>query len=1390
MTRFDDRLPPRGKVGDDFQRFVWEALRSGHFEPLIAGRYIRPYFAAGNDGAIDHLAIGDHDQIVVECKFFGKERKGQPAGDWKEVASTLGPNLIANAGRDIASVERHYKPWFDTERPVKGYWFCTSAVFQPGAQAELRQEISEFFSSLAQSHPSLAHFSSIGIEVLGWNDFDAVLNTNPPLQFRWFRQLPVGLRPLRSLTDGKTFRKFLDEGTLEFFSRDAFNREIGFDNRARLTDERSTLSILLESNDQTGLVLAGPGGVGKTRLALELGLAAEQSKWLVLQVERIASADAIEELARAHIDAAEVLLIIDYAEAATSLFALAHAMERVNRDGKHRIRFVATCRASALSVVKEALEDSAYQIIEFSGQPDDRYNNWVVNQILLSANVPQLEEISSVCGGVPAIAAFAIFLFRQYPSDFDAQFGQIHQGDDFAAWANKRLSLALSAQKIDASSTRRPLAALAARLPLPAEECNLIRNGNDEAARLLDLLQRDRWVESEGDEIFAAHDIFADAIVARYVFEAQAAITDRVADVFIDAADANAFERALIAINRLASHPQFGEIDGVAAVRRVHARKPSSVIAAHKALLRNRIPNYQTTIRLLDALPDLSGSIAADTSSDGLLGFLAESAAASKDDQWRLDAGRVLQPLLDRAVERTRSSNIVVRRALRLLPQRYRQQALAWVRAQPTQSDTHFLFVTWLLSGLPSDEIAPDLDIWLTKQGRTDPKASFVFWAWLCAAAELDKAGCLAKARNIEDNVLTWLGEHETIPDARFVYGSWLDAAAKLDKTDCSERIRKIEGHVLTWIEEHETNQDAQFVYQPWLSAAAKLDKADCLEKIRNVENHVLAWLAKHETSETAQFVYRSWLSAAAKLDKAECLKKIGKVEDHVFAWLPARTTDEDTQFIYKSWLDAAAKLGTTGCLQKIRDVEDHVFAWLAKHGKKVVAQFVYGSWLDAAAKLDKTECLDKIRNVENHALAWIEKHATDEVAQYVYRPWLDAGASPEVIRSWMLQWFTANPDYRESDFVIRAWLKATRDFAAVRIPALRWFNRNRKNPEAVYVLKFIVKERELPSETIEDIVVWCTTFPDTLDSICRIGPIVARFSSGALERPLIEAALVVLEHVQMSSFTDKGVRYATIATIGALTWKLRSTSGFEAKLDRIHANIFLNSDMYQLTLVPGTPSFVFNPAIAIHVAGMIKRKLIDPERDAGALERFADWLAAWPPERAQLLQPAMHMLEKDCAIPGLWDRVGILAAQQQEADNSDTIDLNLVLGELSNLQMLPSKWSTLWEKGWKRYPGDSRLVAVARQWLPRSASDPSWPFVWEPLFMHFPEDGEFTDVALWWLEHRGPQERGAWTFVWKLLWDHGRARDRLIGLGSTWLREQEGKHKYWTDVRARLNAD
>jgi hypothetical protein len=409
---------------------------------------------------------------------------------------------------------------------------------------------------------------------------------------------------------------------------------------------------------------------------------------------------------------------------------------------------------------------------------------------------------------------------------------------------------------------------------------------------------------------------------------------------------------------------------------------------------------------------------------------------------------------------------------------------------------------------------------------------------------------------------------------------------------------------VLAWLGKYETSENTQFVYKSWLDAAAKLEKSECANKIGKVEPHLLAWLGKYETSAVARFVYNSWLDAAAKLDKSESAVKIGKVEPHLLAWLDKHETSENAGFFYRPWLDAAAKIDKKECAAKIAVVEPHVLAWLDKYETSEVARFVYKPWLDAAAKLDKTECAAKVAEVEPHVVAWLN----------------------------------ANPGHQQSDFIIHAWLETTRNFTAVRAFALSWFKGNTKNPDAVFVLKYICREQGLPLDTIEDVISWCSNFPDNFDSICRIAPILSHYSTGVLQRPLIESSLLVLEHIQFDWLTDEGVRNATLATIGTLAWKTRFFHDIEPRLDAIHANFFRKSTVYSAKHASSAPIFALNPSLAQHVAGMLERKFIDPAADLIALERFMDWLAAWPVDRKTIARPNAPSARTELFDPGIME--------------------------------------------------------------------------------------------------------------------------------------------------------
>jgi hypothetical protein len=1494
MPRFDDRRLPRGKDGDDFQRFVWEALGSGHFEPLLSGRYVRPYFAAGNDGAIDHVAVGTEDQIIFECKFFGKERSDQPASDWTKLSRTLDGRLRANAARSYEDIDHLYKPWFDRDRPIKGYWFCTSGILSPAAQTELRRVIREFFAVLARDLPSLAHLGPLEVEVLGWNDFNGLLSARPPIDFRWFRKLPLGLRPLKSFTEGKTFRKFLEEGTLPFFSRAEFNRSIEFDNEDTMLDEALMLSALLDGSDHLGAVVSGPGGAGKTRLAVQLGVAAEESDWLVLSVERNTSPDAIEELATAYASPAQVLLVIDYAEAARSLFGIAQAMQLANTAGGHRFRFIATCRATALPAVKEALEESSYLQIEFSSEPRDRYATWVVDKILQSAKIPGADDIARICAGLPVLAAFAVYLFEQHRGEFDAQFGQIHRGDDFGAWADKRLKLALDARGIDDHSTRRLLALLAARLPIAINDLIRLRSSDEPTSRLLDLLLDDRWIEPAAHGLTAAHDIFADVIVSRYIFEASPTVTQRVGDVLSDAVEVGAFERALISINRLAAHKRFREIDGPSVIKRAHSRSASTVIEARQLLLRIALPNERTSVRILEELPDVAAAIAGDMSCDGFISYLAELVADSEEGEWRSKAALVLQPFLDQAVERPHPSNMVVRRALRLLPTRFRDRALAWIRREPTRSETHFLLVAWMRSELPLDEISVELAIWLSQRGHFDPKASFVIPAYLGAAAKLATEQISDKIAYIEPHVLRWLDSHGNTENARFVCQSWLFAAAKLAPEQIARKIADVEPHVLRWLDAHGGPEDAQVVYRTWLDAAAKLPAEHIAAAIGTVEPHVLKWIGNHGGAEDAQFVYKAWLNAVSKLDPEQIAPKIAYVKPHVLKWIGNHGGAGDAQFVYKAWIDAIAKLPAEEIAVGIADVEPHVLRWIETHGGIESAESVYQAWLDAIAKLPAEQSGARIAHVEphvvrwldthgdseaagyvysswcdagghrklidDHVLRWIAKHAKIPTAQYVYRAWLsaggprelidrhvldwieafgtiegadfvyrawldaggnrelidpfvlawsevfgeeeeaafvyrswlDSGGTPGVIERYLLAWVKQNGTKTSATFVYESWLAAGGDFQKLASDCIDWFLAHSTKIEASFVLKYIARQRDLPSNILHIAIRWTVRFCCHEPAIWRASDLLVNHSDREEGVALVRVFLAALHFLQLNRLSPSEPsgcilsHYLLHALEVALTVVgLDEYDREELKL--VHTNLLRHSAAYEADCTLAPPHI--QPALIHHVAELVQCGMIDLERDRPQLMRFADWMRAWPQTAREDLDIALSRLRR-LAPCDLWDGI--------PAERGKAIDLDYA-------------WKDHWQKEWNSAQGDfARLRGLAQEgqtWLGKlDLRQGGWTSVWSTLW-GVDDEGlvsreELARLGDAWL-NSGTVQHPRWARVWSLVWPRAQgdpiALERWLMLAIDCLRHQglgPQSHEIWTalwsrhDLRERLRQE
>ena len=1071
--RFDDRQLRIEDDGRDFEFFVCESLSL-----LVDPNTLCPGFGRGRDGAIDHMVEGTGCRTVIECKFIGRHATNTPQDRWGEVRRHLNDNLPKLAAKDPPDRRRSpYAPWLDPERPIGGYLFCVSFAFSHAAERNaLEQLIAADFLKLSQQS-QLSHLENIQIKVRGWDDFYGELRRRFSLRYRWFGDLPRGVVPLREKRfESRSFRRFLFEESLPFFSREKYLAE---SSGQQITREEQLVSNLSAEQGDEALILGGAGGVGKTRLGLELCDRLSKIGWLALRLTDNATSASVADLVKAHAEPAQTILLSDYAERADDLSAIVEEISLINDGNAHRVRLIATCRMSAFSSVQDALAPLAPREVTLGtprvSEPSEiAFTEWVVRQILAFGRIPESEQIARVCHGLPILAAFALFLHERNSAQFSEQFGDLTGIRDFRDWVKRRLDIALRGPHFgyDEREVLRHLGLLSLRLPMTRREADDLADRSSLDASLLEMMRTDRWIEDDPDRVTATHDVFADAMVGHYVFQTRAVASTRLAELLRCAAEQDFLARALLAIDRLASHPDFDAVDGTTIVRDLIARAPTVLIAAHERLLRGRLLSDRGKIEVLAEYPDMHAAVSLNRDCDVSVSHIADTLARlrrndpSTNTNFVESAADVMAPLLAASLANPHPGNMLLRRAFALLPETYRSAVLTRIATEPVASQTHFLLVACLYAGLLTDEIASATDLWLSANAARNLKASFVIRAWLEAGgnrelidpqvlAWINAFGAMEHAQFvyrawlgaggnrelIDPQVLTWINAFGAMEHAKFVYRAWLEAGGNRELID---------PQVLAWINAFGAMEHAGFVYPAWLGAGGNRELID---------PQVLAWINAFGAMEHAGFVYRAWLEAGGNREL---------IDPQVLAWINAFGAMEHAQFVYRAWLEAGGQRQL---------IDPQVLAWINAFGAMEHAGFVYPAWLGAGGNREL---------IDPQVLAWINAFGAMEHAGFVYRAWLGAGGNRELIDDYVLKWFEVHGRAEAAKYVYNAWLAAGGDFEKISRSCLAWFSGHAATIEAGFVLKYIARQTGLPLDVLHAAIRWCALFPASEDAIWR----------------------------------------------------------------------------------------------------------------------------------------------------------------------------------------------------------------------------------------------------------------------------------------------------------------
>lgn len=322
--RFDDRILKDSSDGEDFARFVGEYIALAEDDPsLVKG------LAKGRDGAIDLINVDSPIRFIGEAKFIGADTQGTALERWTPVKKSLKNNLIRAA---TGNGSDKFRPWLKSQGELTTYGFFVSSICRDADERiSLKQEIEDFFLAQSKLHQELSHLGRIDVRIVYWDDVIGASSRLVPLFFRWFGGYPPGFGELSVAfgTGEDQFRRFLASGRLPYFSRaqHAEGIEGGIS-----TLEVDALNHLVSGNEASALIVSGPGGIGKTRLSIELCQNARSMGWWPLKLERYANVDAIGDLCRSFSISARILILIDYAEFFDQLERLPSLIQQLERQ--------------------------------------------------------------------------------------------------------------------------------------------------------------------------------------------------------------------------------------------------------------------------------------------------------------------------------------------------------------------------------------------------------------------------------------------------------------------------------------------------------------------------------------------------------------------------------------------------------------------------------------------------------------------------------------------------------------------------------------------------------------------------------------------------------------------------------------------------------------------------------------------------------------------------------------------------------------------------------------------------------------------------------------------------------------------------------------------------
>lgn len=994
-----------GNGGNSFQCFIGEYLARKYGDRLTT------FPTAGNDGCIDLVIDDDKRRIFIECKHTQGGKDG-----FKGLFSALKTKLsnIIIAGDCPLEGREQYEPWYDKENPVTHFWLYTSFDSNiEKTREDYINKLSECIKNLPQKH-----LKEVIVKIYFWDNIRNGFNPNGKFAMRWFPScLPTGLKVFpeaKGSNTNKGFSKYLENDNIKYFT------PIGHKN-----NPRHTFTQLEKNESDNGVIIIGPGGIGKTRYIYEIGHIAVENEWFVFLAKRNFNAE-IAQLTKWFGDKDKVLILFDYLESQSYFTKIIDNINYVNEKNQRQIHYAANCRNSYFSSINNQL--SEYIKVDLTIKDYD-YGEQVVKHILTQNDLTDKVDFK-VCNNMPILAVFLVYL-KDEGRNIDLE--ELRNSNTFEDWYIKSITRELSLKE------KKNLFILIAQYPLTEDSRYNLAGIEDYQLRHTQLV-KSGWITDNNESYEFVHDSLADMYLRKsddyleddkrdlvnLIFD----LAERLNNLYHEEQSSDEKHNNLVspvqALERVYSN--FIDINWTILIdRRINGKNNHQWQEIRNKLVTSPLIPAKDKLELFQKNEELWLSDMSDTDIQNSLGYIAKQ-IVNNELEVTESQQKYLVINLQEATEKLGSSNYILNWSFRLQPNTFKEKILNSITNSPTWFQSHYLMVAWLDCELPVKDISEYLRYWCVANVETKQQ-SFILQKWLNSA--------YAKEDNLEvvkDLAIKWLefNGHFKLPQARFVYEAWLQAKG--------EKLL-VEDKIVEWIKNQEEEYlltESIHLYNAWLNAKGSPSL---------VREQIIKWF-KHEKQylkSEAKYVYIAWLNSDG--DPSVLRKQLVK-------WLENQDEEyllTECLTLYEAWLKSKGDINIVE--EPITKILKHKKCFLLPN----IGHFFF-VWIKAGG--DKGLIEENIKNW----LEFEERHLSSE-AIYVYEAWLKAKFDTNIIKEYLTNWFELQEEeylLTKAHYLFEAWMNAGGDLSLVRTHVINWlrFNNQYLDLEALYVCSAWLKAK------------------------------------------------------------------------------------------------------------------------------------------------------------------------------------------------------------------------------------------------------------------------------------------------------------------------------------------